>query len=131
MMFYSGFLRKNLFRFSPGMTIILAGRHFLQEGYLPVPDRCQSAAFPSNHMFFAPPLPFFLLFLIYVTLLLLKKTSIFSCYPLQKPEGILPVRHLSISKNLQKQRIATPAGRQSSSVAAKKGKKIGRPPVFK
>jgi hypothetical protein len=36
MMFFSGFLRKKLFRFSPGMTIILAGRHFLQEGYLPV-----------------------------------------------------------------------------------------------
>jgi hypothetical protein len=55
------------------MTIILARKRFLQEGYLPVPDRCQSAAFPSNHMVFAPPLPFFLLFLIYVTLLLLKK----------------------------------------------------------
>ena len=70
MMFFSGFLRKKIFRFSPGMTIILSGRHFLQEGYLPAPDRCQSAAFPLNHMVLAPPLPFFLLFLICVTLLL-------------------------------------------------------------
>ena len=70
MMFFSGFLRKKLFRFSPGMTIILARKRFLQEGYLPVPDRCQSATFPSNHMVLAPPLPFFLLFLICVTLLL-------------------------------------------------------------
>jgi len=56
-------LRKKLFRFSPGMTIILAGRRFLQEGYLPVPGRCQSAVFPSNHLVFITSPALSLLFL--------------------------------------------------------------------
>jgi hypothetical protein len=52
------------------MTIILAGRHFLQEGYLPVSVPGYSAVFPSNHMVLVPPLPFSLLFLDYTTSLL-------------------------------------------------------------
>jgi len=63
MMFYSGFPRKEFFRFPPGMTIILARRGFLQERFLPVPGRWQSAAFPSKSHGFGPSAAFFALIL--------------------------------------------------------------------
>ena len=127
-MFFSGFLRNS------SSVSHLVRPSYLRESAFYRKDifrsyRRQSAAF-LRITWFCPSAAIFLLFLICVTLLLLKKLH-FLLLSSSKTGRNSSGTTLERIKNLQKQRIATPAGRQSSSVAAKKGKKIGRPPVFK